>query len=70
MNAIIAVFKELVSLFVDDENLAIYCVILIFAAAFLIEFAHLPTLAGGGLLLVGCLGILVDSVARAVRKSK
>lgn len=70
MNIIAGIIKELVSLFVDDENLAIHCVVLIAAVAFLIALAHLPALIGGALLLLGCLGILFDSVARAVRKRR
>lgn len=68
MNALGAALRELLGLFVDDgafaaEILAI--VILAAAAAALIP--DVP-LAAGAILLLGCLGVLMASVARAARR--
>lgn len=64
MNLLRAVIKEIVSLFIDDGNLAAYAVLLITGVA------GLPALWGSGLLFVGCIGILFESVTRAARNAK
>lgn len=68
MNLLRAVVKEVVSLFVDDGNLALYIVVLIALAAGLVELLHAPGLWAGSLLLVGCIVILLESVIRAARR--
>jgi hypothetical protein len=70
MNAVTSIFKEVISLFVDDENLAGYCVLLIAVVALLAKYAGLTGASGGAFLIAGCLVILYDSVSRAVRKGR
>lgn len=68
MNLIRATVSELLSLFIDDGNLAVFSIVLIAVVAGLVELIHLPALIGGALLLLGCVGILLESVMRAARK--
>ncbi len=68
MNAIRIAFSEFIGLFVDDGNLALLVVVLIATVTLLVKFAHLPPLDGGGLLLLGCILVLVESLVRAARK--
>lgn len=67
MNVIRLVVKELVGMFVDDGNLALLAVVLIALITAAVKLLALPPLAGGCLLLVGCLAILVESARRAAR---
>ncbi|CAN7369032.1 hypothetical protein LJR251_002171 [Rhizobium rhizogenes] len=60
--------SELIGMFIDDGSLATLCLILVLAIAGAVEFLSLPPLAGGVLLLAGCLAILVHSVLRAVKR--
>jgi hypothetical protein len=68
MNMLGAVLRELLGLFVDDGALAaeILAVVMLAAAA----AALIPDvpLAAGAILLLGCLGVLLASVARAARR--
>lgn len=67
MNLPNAIFKELLGLFVDDGNLAAQALVLVLAIAVLVKGLGLPPLAGGGLILVGCLLILAFSLRRKLR---
>ncbi|TPI29454.1 hypothetical protein FJ414_25990 [Mesorhizobium sp. B3-1-6] len=67
MTMIRLVFKELVGMFVDDGSLALLALILIALIAAAVKFLGLPPLAGGWLLLAGCLAILLQSTRRAAR---
>lgn len=60
------VVKEIVGMFVDDGNLALLAVILVALITAGVKLLSLPPLAGGILLLAGCIAILVGSVRRAV----
>jgi len=68
MSALRRAFAELAGLFVDDARLALFEVALIAAVALAVRFALVPPLWGGGLLLLGCLAILAESVLRAARR--
>jgi hypothetical protein len=68
MRILAAVYEEVVGMFVDDGNLALFSVILVVVVALLAKLAPLPPVWAGPLLLVGCLGILIESVVRAVRQ--
>lgn len=68
MTVLRSIIAELVGMFVDDENLAIYAVILIAAVTAAVRYAGLPPLAGGVLLLIGCMLILADSLRRGARR--
>jgi hypothetical protein len=68
MNVLEAMLRELLGLFVDDGAFAAeigLVVMLAVASAALIP--DLP-LATGAILLLGCLGVLMASVARAARR--
>lgn len=68
MNLIKLIWGELVGLFVDDEFLAV-AVLIVVAIAALCAFAlRLPGLVTGALLIVGCVGVLVISARRALRR--
>jgi hypothetical protein len=69
MKAIRLVAKEFFGMFVDDGNLALLALILVAAVAAAVKLLALPPLLGGGLLLVGCLAILLQSVRRAARQT-
>lgn len=68
MSVIRTALSELIGMFIDDGSLATLCLILIAAVAGAVELLALPPLAGGVLLLAGCLAILVHSVLRAVKR--
>ena len=55
-------------MFVDDGNLALLALLMIAAITAAVKLLALPPLAGGILLLVGCLAILLHSVHRAARR--
>ncbi|MBN8998748.1 MAG: hypothetical protein J0H54_04955 [Rhizobiales bacterium] len=67
MNVLRAILAELVGMFIDDENLAIYAIGLIAAVAAAVKLAGLPPLGGALVLLVGCIAILLDSIRRGAR---
>ncbi len=58
------VFVELFSMFVGDARLTISILILVGIVAALVQSLALPALASGGVLLIGCLAILIESVLR------
>ena len=69
MNMLTAVVRELFGLFVDDGALALgVCAIVLLAALSTVLIPDRP-LATGGLLLLGCLGVLMMNLARAARRS-
>lgn len=65
MNIFRTVLDEAIGLFVDDGMLALLCGVLIAVVAGAVLLLGLPSVWGGVLLLVGCIGILAWSVARA-----
>jgi hypothetical protein len=68
MNALRAVFRELAGLFVDDGSLALEIVTVVVLAAFSATLIPEVPLAAGGILLLGCVGVLFANVARAARR--
>ena len=68
MNTLSAVVRELAGLFVDDGSFALEILAVVLLAG--ISAALIPDvpLAAGGILLLGCLGVLFTSVARAGRR--
>jgi hypothetical protein len=68
MTTLAAVLRELAGLFVDDGSLALAIVAVVVLAG--ISAALMPDLplAAGGILLLGCLGVLFANVARAARR--
>jgi hypothetical protein len=68
MNVLGAGLRELLGLFVDDGAFAAEIVLVVMlAAASAALMPNLP-LATGAILLLGCLGVLMASVARAARR--
>jgi hypothetical protein len=67
MNALVAVFRELAGLFIDDGALALAIVaVVVLAGVSAALLPHIP-MAGGAVLVFGCLGVLLESVLRASR---
>jgi hypothetical protein len=68
MNVLGAALRELLGLFVDDGALAMEILaVVLLAAASAALMPDIP-LAAGAILLFGCLGVLMASVARAARR--
>jgi hypothetical protein len=68
MNALSAVFRELLGLFVDDGSLALAILAVVMLAAISVALIPDTPLAAGAILLLGCLGVLSANVARAARR--
>ena len=68
MNALSAIIRELIGLFVDDGALALAIVAVVVAAGLVAAFAPAAAWASGGILLLGCLGVLVVNVMTAKRR--
>ena len=69
MTMLTAVVRELLGLFVDDGALALgVCAVVLLTALSTVLIPDRP-LATGGLLLLGCLGVLLMNLARATRRS-
>jgi len=58
---------ELIGMFVSDARLTLAILVLVACAAALINLARTDPLGAGGLLLVGCLGLLIENVHRSAR---
>ncbi len=67
MKILRAIVQELIGMFVDDESLALFAVILIAAVAAAVKLLGVPALPASLFLLAGCLAILARSVHRAAR---
>lgn len=68
MNVLKLILSETVGLFIDDGALALLAILLIAFVAALVKYAGIDGLLGAGILFVGCLLILAESVARAARR--
>ena len=68
MNALGAVFRELAGLFVDDGSLALEIVTVVVLAALSAKLIPEVPLVAGGILLLGCVGVLFANVATAARR--
>jgi len=66
MKFIRLIVEEIIGMFVDDGSLALLAVILVAAVTAGVKLLSLPPLAGGVLLLAGCIAILAWSVGRAM----
>ena len=58
---------ELIGMFVAESRLTIAVLVIVAAAGSLVDFAGLNPLAGGAVLLFGCLILLIESVCRAAK---
>jgi hypothetical protein len=68
MNTLVAVFRELAGLFVDDGSFALAILTVVVLAGILATLMPEFPLVAGGILLVGCLGVLLANVARAAQR--
>jgi hypothetical protein len=62
------VLAELFSMFVADARLTASVLAVVALAALLIFAAHVGALSAGAVLLIGCLGVLVEAVLREARR--
>jgi len=60
------IMAELIAMFMGDARLTL-AVIAIVAAAAVIKLAGIDSLGAGGILLFGCLGLLIENVHRSAR---
>ena len=68
MSAIRGILSSLIGLFSDDGSLALAILGLIAIATAGVKTGWLPPLAGGLLLLAGCIALILESVYRAARR--
>jgi hypothetical protein len=59
--------RELTGMFAGEGRLSAAVLVIVAAAGIMVEIAGADRLAGGAVLLFGCLGLLVASVCRAAR---
>lgn len=64
------VLAELLGMFLSDARLSAAILAVVGLAAALIRLAGLPPLAGGAVLLAGCLVVLTQSVRREARRRR
>jgi hypothetical protein len=68
MKGIRAVLSGLIGLFIDDGSLALAILGLIVVVTVAVKAGWLTPLAGGLLLLAGCIVVILESVYRAARR--
>jgi hypothetical protein len=61
------IIAELIGMFMGDARLTLAVLAIVAGAAALIELVGVDPLGAGGLLLVGCLGLLIENVHRSAR---
>jgi hypothetical protein len=61
--------SELVGMFAGDGQLSLAVIAIVAVAAALIHLTAIEPLAAGGFILIGCLGVLIESVFRSARQS-
>lgn len=64
------VLGELFGMFVSDARLTAAILVVVAFAAGLIDIAGVNPLIGGGVLLTGCLGVMIAAVLSAARKKR
>ena len=69
LNILSIISRELLGLFIDDEFLAVAVLAVVALASSLILLTEAPPLLAGGMLLVGCVGVLMLSVIRGTHKT-
>ncbi|MBI1774414.1 MAG: hypothetical protein HYR63_03610 [Proteobacteria bacterium] len=65
MNTLVAVFRELTGLIIDDGSLALAVLTVIVLAGISASLMPDVPIAGGVILLFGCLGVLIANVLGA-----
>jgi hypothetical protein len=69
MNVINLIFREFFGLFVDDEFLAVAILAVIAGCAAIAAYTDVTAIAVGGMLLAGCVVVLLASVFRGSRRT-
>lgn len=67
MTVLREVLQELIGMFLGDARLSAAILFVVAVAAGLIELAGVEPLLAGGVLLAGCLAILLEAVRRRAR---
>ncbi len=70
MSVVIEVLEELWSMFVGDRRLTLLVLAVVVMAAVVAMAAHAPAIVAAGLLLVGAVAVLADSVFQAARRAQ
>jgi hypothetical protein len=68
MKGLVAIFRQLAGLFIDDGALALAILGVILAAGLVATLMPAFSLAAGAILLFGCLGVLLANVTGAARR--
>lgn len=68
MSIIVDVAKELLGMFLADARLTAATLVLVAIVAGLVIALRIEPLLGGGVLLLGCLAILVEAALREARR--
>jgi hypothetical protein len=68
MNILAPVFRELIGLFIDDGSLALAILGVVLIAGLFVFLMPGVQIADGGILLFGCLGVLLANVLRASQR--
>jgi hypothetical protein len=68
MNSLKAVLREVAGLFVEDGALALEIIAVVVLAGVLARLLPDNPAVAGGILVIGCLGVLGANVARAARR--
>ena len=69
MKLILGVMRQLLALFVDDGSLAIAILAVVTLAAIATSAFQLSPVVAGGILIIGCIVMLLENVVRAARQS-
>jgi len=64
------VLAELFGMFVGDARLTAAVIVVVGVVAAMIDLGDVPPLIGGGVLLVGCLVVLIGAVLRAAHRQR
>jgi hypothetical protein len=67
MTMLTEIMAEILGMFIGDARLTIAVLAVVAASAAVTRIAGIDPLIGGGILLVGCLGLLIENVRRSAR---
>jgi hypothetical protein len=70
MSIVVEVAKELLGMFLADARLTVLILVLVALVAGLIFVLHVEPVLGGCVLVVGCLGILIEATVREARRRR
>jgi membrane protein implicated in regulation of membrane protease activity len=70
VSRVVEILREIVGLFIDDGSLATAILVWVAIVALLLPALGLPEVWRAILLFVGCVVILIENVARSVRRRR